>query len=153
MVGSSDPSLVEIWIILGLTLLSAEAFTGSLHLLFFGLAALLTASVASLGFHWPLLQTLLFGLLCLSSGTLVHARVKKRSGEEFWLGPDSKVYLPEILEPQVTKELDYQGARWLARNAGAEALPANSWAQVIRVEGLTLLLGPSLDPPENSPHS
>lgn len=140
MDGVSESLHVLLWMILGLTLLSSEAFTGSFHLLFFGLAALVVASMGGLGLDVLWIQILIFSALCGVSSLMVAWRMRRRSTDEFLLGSEALVKIWDDFAPGEEKEIQYQGAPWRARNHSEKFLKSGEIVEVSGTHGLTLLL-------------
>ncbi|MBX3040771.1 MAG: hypothetical protein KF789_08715 [Bdellovibrionaceae bacterium] len=149
MDGSSESFQVILWMILGLTLLSSEAFTGSFHLLFFGLAALLMAVLASLGITIIPLQLAIFTALCLATGVLVRERMKRRSLDEFALGEDAEWIVDRDFAPFQAQDVSYRGASWRASNASATELKKGQTVHILRTEGTTLVLSQPVETPSS----
>lgn len=138
---------VWIWSILGLVLLGAEMLTGTLYILWFGIASLLLGLLLWAYPGTPLaLQLLLFSVLSL--GSLAAWRVYFRDhttdlkigqsrGDE--IGRTG--ILIESITPECSGKIQFSqglmGSReWIA--VADDTLPAGSHAEVIAVEGNSL---------------
>jgi membrane protein implicated in regulation of membrane protease activity len=130
---------VLVWMTVGIALLSSEAFTGTFHLLFFGLSALFVAALTLLGLNSTVLQLVLFAVLSVSSVFLVRKRLIIRSiGFE---GDRESVFtLDQEILPDQEVTISYQGAPWTAKNISQKTLPKGTRARVLRTDGIKLLL-------------
>ena len=134
---------VWLWGILGLILLVLEMLTGTLYLLWFGIAAIclsaLSFAVPSLALAW---QLLLFSGLSLGSLALWKLRNRKapnlRVGQSVGDEIGQSGTITEAVSPQQTGRIEFaQGVlgsrRWLA--SSHESLDVGSTAFIIAVEG------------------
>lgn len=134
---------VLIWMTIGIALLSSEAFTGTFHLLFFGLSALLTAVVASIGLGDSTGQVVFFSVISIASVILLRKRLVARS-RGFDGDFHSKITLTADIAPGDEATIQYQGAPWTAINKSGRPLLRGDRARVLRTEGIKLIL--ELDP-------
>ena len=130
-----------VWMTVGIGLLSAEVFTGTFHLMFFGLSALLAALLAFLGLDYALLQMLAFGVFCLCSIALMRLRLDTRS-RGFSTKEDSEFQLADDLPPGLEIFTHINEVRWKAINVSSQFLARGDWARILRTEGITLLIEP-----------
>lgn len=138
---------VLIWMTIGIALLSSEAFTGTFHLLFFGLSALLTAVVASIGVSNSTVQVIVFSVVSIASVILLRKRLVARS-RGFDGDLHSKITLSADIAPGDEATIQYQGVPWTAVNTSALPLLRGDRARVLRTEGIKLILEP--DPTSES---
>lgn len=138
---------VLIWMTVGIALLSSEAFTGTFHLLFFGLAALITAVFASLGLRNTALQMVAFAVFSVVSVLLIRNRLVNRS-QGFEGDADNRVLLTADAPPGTEVTIQYQGVPWSAVNASGTNLLAGERARIVRTEGIKLIIEPE---PASSP--
>lgn len=138
---------VLIWMTLGIALLSSEAFTGTFHLLFFGLSALATAVIASLGLHNVALQLTVFAT-CSVLGVLLLRKRLVQTSQGFTSDKDSLLPMKIDLAPGAEGTVTYQGVPWTAVNRSAQTLMKDTTARVIRTEGIKLILEPATNPEE-----
>lgn len=131
---------VLIWMTLGIALLSSEAFTGTFHLLFFGLAALLTAVFAAMGLHSSVLQLVAFSVLSVLSVLLIRKRLVSTQSQGFDGDVDSYVTLTADLAPGGEATIQYQGVPWTAKNLSEKPLLIGDRARILRTEGIKLML-------------
>lgn len=136
---------VLIWMTLGIALLSSEAFTGTFHLLFFGLSALATAVIASLGLHNVALQLAVFAT-CSVLGVLVLRKRLVQTSKGFSPDHDTKLEMKIDLAPGAEGTVTYQGVPWKAVNRSAHTLMKGDTARVLRTEGIKLILEPANPP-------
>jgi inner membrane protein len=131
-----------LWILFGIALLAVEMLTpGGLFALFFGVGALATAILSSLGAP-PTVQWLAFTILSLVLlATLRHPILEKLRGRPAapidTLVGEQVVLLGEIPAGGEGKA-ELRGVPWTARVASGIALRAGQRCKVERVEGLTL---------------
>lgn len=137
---------VLIWMIIGIALLSSEAFTGTFHLLFFGLAALLTAVLASLGLTSPALQLVIFAAFSLISAGLLRKRLVHRTSKGFTVDKDSRFQVEVDIPSGGEAVIRYQGAPWTAVNSSPLSVLKGDRVRVLRTEGIKLIIEP--DPVE-----
>lgn len=132
---------VLIWMTVGIALLSSEAFTGTFHLLFFGLAALLTAVFASLGLRSAALQMVVFAVFSVISVVLIRNRIVNRS-QGFEGDADNRVTLSADIPAGGEATIQYQGVPWSAKNVSATSLFSGDRARIVRTEGIKLIIEP-----------
>lgn len=137
---------VLVWMTVGIALLSSEAFTGSFHLLFFGLSALLTAVIASMGLGSPILQMVVFAVVSVLSVVLLRKRLVNRDSQGFESDSETRMQLSADLPAAGEGVIQYQGAPWTAINSSAQPLIKGDWVKVLRTEGIKLVVEP-----ENTP--
>lgn len=140
---------VLIWMTVGIALLSSEAFTGTFHLLFFGLSALMTAVFASLGLSSPALQLIVFAAFSVISVFLLRKRLINRS-IGFEGDTDNRVQLSASIAAGAEGTIQYQGVPWTAKNIAASDLIAGDWVRIVRTEGIKLMIEPDAKPPVRS---
>jgi hypothetical protein len=131
------------WILLGLLLLGLELLTGTLFLVFPGVAALAIGllSLFDVGAAW--LQWLLFTVLALGTMLIFRRPLLGR----LQLGGDPRdldtlvgetAVLTTPLPPGGIGKAEMRGTAWNVRNAGGEPLAAGRRVRVERVAGLQL---------------
>ena len=133
------------WITLGGLLLIAELVSGTLYLLFLGIAAILVGVlvllVSDLPFwaHWPIFAVLALALL-FGLRRYAHERFNRSDGFEAIAG-ESAIVIDEIA-PSGYGQASLHGAKWAARNVSQSTLTNGQRALVARVDGLTLEICP-----------
>lgn len=137
------------WIALGLLLVVLElAAPGGFYFIFFGVGALVVGSLAAFDVAGPAwAQILLFSLLSLLSLVLFRARVLgKLQGSKRASDMDTLVgevgTLTEELSPGGVGKVELRGSAWSAKNTSQVTLKRGARCVVVRVEGLTLFVGP-----------
>jgi membrane protein implicated in regulation of membrane protease activity len=137
------------WIALGLALVVLElAAPGGFYFIFFGVGALVVGLLATFDAAGPAwAQILLFSLLSLLSLALFRARLLgKLQGNKRATDMDTLVgevgTLSDELSPGGVGKVELRGTAWSARNTSHVALKRGERCVVIRVEGLTLVVGP-----------
>lgn len=137
------------WIALGLVLVVLElAAPGGFYFIFFGVGALVVGVLSALdvaGPEWA--QILLFSLLSLLSLVLFRSRILgKLQGSKRATDMDTLVgevaTVAEGLPPGAVGKVELRGTAWSAKNTSEVALKPGERCVVIRVEGLTLFVGP-----------
>lgn len=136
---------VLVWMTVGIALLSSEAFTGSFHLLFFGLSALMTAVIASMGLSSPVAQMIVFAVVSVLSVALLRKRLVSRS-QGFEGDSEARVQLSADLPASGEGVIQYQGVPWTAVNQSSRPLLKGDWVKVLRTEGIKLVVEP--EPPK-----
>ncbi len=139
-----------IWMASGVALLGIELLLidAQFYLVFLGLAALVVGALAMLGLDLsPAAQWGVFAVTALVF--LGVFRKRMYAGLRDHLphmnnGPEGEtVTLPEDLAPGASCRLELRGSPWTATNTGSSTLARGSVARVLRVDGLTLMLGPA----------
>lgn len=137
------------WIALGLLLVVLElAAPGGFYFIFFGVGALVVGTLSAFDVAGPAwAQILLFSLLSLLSLVLFRARVLgKLQGSKRAADMDTLVgeigTLAEELPPGGVGKVELRGTAWSAKNTSQVTLKRGERCVVVRVEGLTLFVGP-----------
>jgi len=131
--------LFLIWLIVGLVLIGTELATGTLYLLFLGLAAIVTAAVAFLGVpFW--IQALVAAGGAVAGVLWVH---RHRRGADAAPMPSLDVGQPVLWESWVDRRarmarVRYRDAYWDARITGDCAGEPDEVLYIRAVEGNTL---------------
>ncbi len=131
-----------VWMTVGIALLSAEAFTGTFHLMFFGLSALLTALLTSLGLNSSVLQMVFFAAFSLASVALLRQKLVNKS-KGFNADENREFQLQDDVPSQTEVTIKYHGVPWNAVNNSPSPLKTGDWARVVRTEGIKLIIEPS----------
>ena len=135
------------WLVLGLILAALElAASGGLHIIFFGMAALVVGILALFGFAGPIwMQILLFTICSGLSLALVRRplqRILQGDGKDVdSLIGETAVTLDEIVPGDIGRA-ELRGSVWAARNAAGVPLRQRQRCIVVAVERLTLVLQP-----------
>jgi membrane protein implicated in regulation of membrane protease activity len=137
------------WIALGLLLVVLElAAPGGFYFIFFGVGALVVGLLASFDLAGPAwAQTLLFSLLSLLSLVLFRSRmVSKLQGSKRATDMDTLVGEVGTLSGELPAggvgKVELRGTAWSAKNTSQVTLTRGDRCVVVRVEGLTLHVGP-----------
>lgn len=137
------------WVALGLVLVVLElAAPGGFYFIFFGVGALVVGVLSAFdagGPEWA--QILLFSVLSLLSLVLFRARILgKLQGSRRATDMDTLVgevgTLAQELPPGGVGKVELRGTSWSAKNTSEVALKRGERCVVVRVEGLTLFVGP-----------
>jgi membrane protein implicated in regulation of membrane protease activity len=137
------------WIAFGIVLVVLElAAPGGFYFIFFGVGALtvgLLSAFDAAGPAWA--QILLFSLLSLLCLGLFRSRLLgKLQGNQRASDMDTLVgevgTLVEDLTPGEVGKVELRGTSWSAKNTSPAALKRGERCVVVRVEGLTLFVGP-----------
>jgi membrane protein implicated in regulation of membrane protease activity len=137
-----------LWALLGIALLILEVHTfGGFYLLFFGVGALLVASLSALGLELPWLQWVLFTVLSVVSLLLFRPPIVRRLKASEPTDPvDTLVGEEAIPDEDIATtgvgKAELRGTGWTVRNAGTALIPKGTRCRVQRVEGLTLWIRP-----------
>jgi membrane protein implicated in regulation of membrane protease activity len=132
----------------GVALLAIELLLidAQFYLVFLGLAALVVGLVDWTGVGLsPAAQWGMFAV----AGLVFLAAFRRRMYERLRArlptmasGPEGElVTLPEDLAPGASCRIEHRGSQWTALNGGAVTLVRGSRARIVRVEGLTLVVG------------
>ena len=135
------------WLVVGLALVALEmAAAGGFYVIFFGIAALLIASMHLMGIAGPLwLQISLFSVFAVGSLLLFRGPLMRRltAGDG---PPDIDSLLGEIgraledIAPGAIGRFELRGTTWTARNAGRRRLPSGHRSIVVDRDRLTLFV-------------
>jgi membrane protein implicated in regulation of membrane protease activity len=147
-----------LWVVLGLILIVAEIFTTGFVLLWFGIAALLAAFAALLGFGLPVQFGLFFivsvGLMAASRMLFVNYLSREATGDELRTGVDSlpgQVGTVTVSSKGALKagEVKVFGSLWTAYPAeGEEPLQEGDRVTVERVKGASIYVRRAHDEPD-----
>lgn len=130
-----------LWLVLGLLLMASEMFTGTFHLLFFGLAALVTSALSYFGLEPFWVQVLAFSLLAAGGFWWVQKQFGNRRSEgnvnndvnhEFSLSSD--------MGPRGEAMVQYQGSLWTAVNTSEKAVSKGQRVKIVRTEGTKIYI-------------
>lgn len=141
-----SPALV--WGILGLTLIIAEVFTASFVLVFFGVAALLVAVLAAIGFKSFVLQMLLFAAASLGSLLLFRSKLMGyfHATAQTVMDENQVLRLTGDVPAHGTGQISYQGSTWTAVNPTDHPFQQGDKAVIERMDGVKIILRrPSAD--------
>jgi membrane protein implicated in regulation of membrane protease activity len=134
---------ITLWGIVALSLLILELVTGTLILLFFAIAAAVTAMAALAGIealHW---QLVVFGLCGIASLGLFRKKLLERTGHGSPT-PSADVGETVVAESEIAPQgegiVTYQGAPWTVINVGATAIARGQRARIVRTEGVRLFV-------------
>ncbi len=135
------------WLVIGLALVALEmAAAGGFYVIFFGIAALLIASMHLIGIAGPLwLQTFLFSVFAVGSLLLFRGPLMRRltAGDG---PPDIDNLLGEVgraledIAPGAIGRFELRGTTWTARNAGPSMIARGRRSVVVDREKLTLFV-------------
>ncbi len=135
------------WLVVGLALVALEmAAAGGFYVVFFGIAALLIASLHLMGIAGPLwFQIFLFSVFAVGSLLLFRGPLMRRlnAGDG---APDIDTLLGEIgtaledIAPGAIGRFELRGTTWTARNAGPATITRGRRSVVVRREKLTLFV-------------
>jgi membrane protein implicated in regulation of membrane protease activity len=137
------------WLVFGLLLVVGElAAAGGFYIIFFGMAALVVGLLGLVGLELPVaIELLLFAVLAGGSLLLFRTRLLK------WMqidpqAPAVDTLVGEIgtvrtsLSPGTVGTIELRGTAWSARNVSGVTLVTGDRCQVLKVEGLTVNVGP-----------
>lgn len=140
-------SAAAIWAILGLVLLIAEIFSGSFFLCFFGLAALIVASIKqATGLDQMALEIIAFATIGMSGLLFFRKKLLRNFGHStpnITIDTQSIVSLSNDLPAHGSGKIEYQGTLWDAFNDSDQDLHRGDRASVIATRGIQLIIRPS----------
>ena len=135
------------WMIIGLFLLGSELLIVDVafYLVFVGIAAILTGTIAAAGIvQEPWAQWMLFSVLAVISMVFFRRRVYqklRRTSSEYQDGlAGSKIRLDESLGPGQSCRQSFRGTNWTITNRGNNRIEAQSEATIDSTEGLTIIV-------------
>lgn len=135
--------IVTLWAIAALALLIAEILSGTFILLFFAIAATLTALAALSGLaalHW---QLVLFAVVGVTLLLLFRKKLLARSGHGKHPAPvdvGGIVTCESEIAPGTEGVAAYQGAPWTVKNVGEAPIARGQRARIVRTEGVRLFV-------------
>lgn len=131
-----------IWAVLGLILIIAEMLHLSMVLLFFGIAAFVTAGVAWLGLHNNIAQIVLFALLGLSGMLLFRQKLLHTFRPTREVGGDrhTRITLSADVPAHGSAPVQYQGTTWTAVNESDHDLKKDTSVYIHGTEGVKLII-------------
>lgn len=137
------------WLVLGLLLVLFELATpGGFYIVFFGIGAVIVGILAGTGVVGPVwTQILLFGVLSVTSLLLFRSRVLRMMQVDPQLPPVDQLVgevgvVLTAMAPGDVGKVELRGSAWNARNVSDGVLGAGVRSRVLRVDGLTLMVGP-----------
>lgn len=130
------------WGILGLILIIAEVFTASFVLVFFGVAALLVAALAAIGFGNFTLQMLLFAAASLGSLLLFRSKLMGyfHATAQTVMDENQVLQLTSDVPANGTGQISYQGTMWTAVNPTNHSFHQGDKAVIERMDGVKIIL-------------
>ena len=139
------------WIIFGTFLLGSEllAIDAAFYLVFIGIAAILTGLAGLIGLELELwVQWMLFAGLSLVAMVSFRKQLYQKirgGGVGYDASPvGDTLKLKETLQPGDKCRMAHRGTTWTILNSGNEAIDKGSNVQVNSVEGLTLVISPTI---------
>jgi membrane protein implicated in regulation of membrane protease activity len=136
-----------VWVLIGISLVVLEIFTGTFYLLFVGFAALIMAAlVFTVGPLGGALEGTLFALLSLGVAWFVKIKKIHQSRTSSFQIDEKAVFISsEDLDPGQTKNVFYQGVPWSARNISLEAIRKGQLVRIVETQSIRLLIEPQKD--------
>lgn len=141
------------WIVFGALLFGSELMMidAGFYLVFIGLAAVVTGLVELAGFTLePWAQWLVFAALSLVAMVLFRKKLYnklKATRIGYEVGPvGDSIQLNETLAPGARTRMPYRGSDWTVLNTGSESVAQGDYAQITRVDGLTLEINSASTP-------
>lgn len=129
-----------IWMILGGLLLVSEVFTGTLDLLFFGIAALLTSALSQWVTGQLEWQILMFAALSMLGFWYARKRGRASASKGFESDVDQVIVLSGPLKAGAEGTIQYQGAPWTAVNTSNLDFQAGQKVAIIKTEGVRIFV-------------
>ncbi len=137
------------WIVLGLVLVVAELLTaGGFYIIFFGIAAVIVGVLAGFNMAGPIwMQLLMFSVISIGTLVLFRGRMLKAVQHDLQAPPvdalvgEVGIATEDFAGSEVGK-VEFRGASWSARTAGAHAINRGARVRVTRVDGLMLFVEP-----------
>lgn len=135
------------WIVLGIVLLAVE-FTlidAQFYLLFVGVSATIVGVLGLVGVSLPeWAQWISFAVISLIAVVVFRRKVYDMTrvhGHRVTTGPTGEeVIVPIDLPPGESCRVEFRGSTWSALNKGEHAIAAEARAQIVGIDGLTLLV-------------
>ncbi len=136
---------VWLWAAVAAILLAGEIITTSFVLVFFAVAAAVTALVALIHPEMkPSLQLILFGVLGLAGlaggRNWIRAKMASRAVTPFDNDHNSEFTVDRDLAPGAEGAVSYQGTPWTAVNDGSDSITAGDRVKVVRTSGIKIMI-------------
>lgn len=135
-----DSTIPMTWMILGALLLVGEVFTGTFDLLFFGIAALITAALAQWVTGQLEWQILVFASIAMLGFWYARRRGRQVKSKGFEADIDKTIVLSHPLKAGAEGTIQYQGAPWTAVNASNVDLSAGQKVAITKTEGVRIFV-------------
>jgi membrane protein implicated in regulation of membrane protease activity len=132
-----------IWAVLGVILLSAEVMSGTLVLLFFGVAAFIVAVAKLAGLDVLWIELLVFAVAGGSSLLLFRSKLREALAHRsagYRGDRHETITLTTAIAAGGEGRVEYQGTTWTAVNEGGRALDAGERVMIVRTEGVKLFV-------------
>lgn len=140
----TDTNAIWMWAAVGAVLLAGELITTSFVLVFFAVAAFVTAILVWMHPLHTNIQIIVFaavGLLSLAIGRRwVLARWAAKAPPAFAVDPNSEFKIDRELAPGAEGAVTYQGAPWTAVNDGQEMIRNGEKVRVVKTSGIKLVI-------------
>lgn len=137
-------SSTQIWLIIGIVLTILEIVSTTFVVLFFGIAGLVTALVSFLGVDSVTLQMLIFAVVSVGGLILFRSKLSAAVHKGGVGDYNSLVNKTIILDVDVPAKgraaIMHMGTTWTAMNEGNVPLLAGESAQIVRLEGVKLVV-------------
>jgi membrane protein implicated in regulation of membrane protease activity len=138
------------WVLLGAILLGLELtlIDAQFYLVFVGGAAVIVGFAdRAFGGFAPEVQWLAFGALSVAGVVgfrrTVYEKIRGEPTVARETGPVGHEFaLPEALEPGASCQAEFRGSHWTITNGSDQSLGADARVRVVRIEGLSLIVGP-----------
>lgn len=138
-------SRTVLWAVLGVAFVIIELLTVHFILLFFGVAALMTALTRLVGLNHLPGEVALFAALGVAGLIFFRKRLSAAyAHRDQYRGDRAETFvLPCDAPPGIEVQVEYQGAPWRAMNETSFSLPKGTKVYIRRVEGVRLYIGPN----------
>lgn len=133
---------VYIWAGLGLLLLASEMFSGTFHLLFFGVSAIIVAGLSAFGLSNFPSQLGLFAILSILSFFMIKKKFTKQKSTGFQSDIHQKIQLTADIPTHGEASIQYQGSPWTAVNTSDQVLLKGSKVKIEKTEGNKIFVKP-----------
>ncbi|MBW3566191.1 MAG: NfeD family protein [Acidobacteria bacterium] len=140
-----------IWILIALVLLAIEWLTTTFHPGFFAFGAIAVGILVAAGFGGPLwMQLIVFALVSMIFMLIFRQPLREKLGlegmsKEIESIASEKGIALETIAPGATGKIEIRGTSWNGRNEGDLEIGAGDRCSIDRIEGLTLVIFPSID--------
>jgi membrane protein implicated in regulation of membrane protease activity len=131
-----------IWLLVGLVMIGSEVLTGAFVLIFFGIAACLTALAVSLGLDNLALEYTLTAVLGVMLTLLFRKRFLRLKDPKSAVTNSPDLHQEFTLSAEIPAKgessVSYQGTPWTAVNTGTDLLGKGQKVKIIKVDGIKL---------------
>jgi membrane protein implicated in regulation of membrane protease activity len=139
-------SNLEIWVIIGVSLLIIEIFSVSFFAVFFGVGALVTALLTYINLtNDTVVQIVTFLIVSVVSLLFFRKQILEsfhKKGEQYSELINEKAKVSTAIPAKGEGKVFYRGSDWIAEATSEVAIPEGNMVKITKVDGIRLLVEP-----------